>query len=398
MPKIQNLEMMNLGSGSCGRKAFETLGDHHHHHKPHHFHHLPYEVLLLVLIFCAVSLSTLVLYHWSYYIHLSPNSLAHVYSPNKAEPDAYSATPHGNIYSMAGEGNDLEKLLKKTAFVDRTVIITTLNAAWTSPNSVFDIFLESFGIGNQTRHLLNHLLVVALDQKAYSRCLELHPYCYALHTNGMNFTGEAYFMSSRYLEMMWARIDFLRTVLEKGYNFVFTDADIMWLRNPFLHFHEDAEFQIACDHFYSNSSDLNNLPNGGFTYVKSSRRTIQFYKFWYNAKDFFPGSHDQDVLNKIKFHPYISTALGLQIKFLDTKFYSGFCELSDNVDAVITVHANCCVGLENKIHDLRLVLDVWKEYLSMSDEERSLENLSWGLPQLCGNVGGDTAPDNSTTL
>lgn len=117
--------------------------------------------------------------------------------------------------------------MKKTAFVDRTVIITTLNAAWTSPNSVFDLFLESFGIGNQTHHLLNHLLVVALDQKAYSRCLELHPYCYALYTNGVNFTGEAYFMSSRYLEMMWARIDFLRTVLEKGYNFVFTVCQVL---------------------------------------------------------------------------------------------------------------------------------------------------------------------------
>lgn len=106
MPKIQHPKMMNFGSGSCGRKGFETLGEsdgyqtHHHHHKPHHFHHLPYEVLLLVLIFSAVSISSLVFYHWSYYIHLSPNSLVHKYSPNEADPDAFSATSHGDLFSM----------------------------------------------------------------------------------------------------------------------------------------------------------------------------------------------------------------------------------------------------------------------------------------------------------
>ncbi|CAH9094902.1 unnamed protein product [Cuscuta europaea] len=381
--------MMNLGSGSCVRKALEDLNEseryqaHQHHNKAHH---LPFEVILLLLIFFVVSLSSLVLYNWAYYIRISPNSLGHLRSPNEASPGTFPDASHTNLYSVEGEENDLENVLRKAAFIDSTVIITTLNAAWTSPNSVFDLFLDSFRIGNQTRHLLNHLVVVALDQTAYSRCMEVHSYCYALHTNGVNFTGEAHFMSSKYLKMMWARIDFLRHVLEKGYNFVFTDADIMWLRNPFSHFHTDSEFQIACDHFNSNLSDLKNIPNGGFNYVKSSRRTIQFYKFWYTSKELYPGNHDQDVLNRIKFHPFIAE-LGLQITFLPTTFYSGFCELSDDLNHVITVHANCCIGLENKIHDLRLVLDVWREYIS--DVKRRVSRpLSWGLlPQLCGNVG-----------
>lgn len=105
---------------------------------------------------------------------------------------------------------------------DRTVILTTLNEAWAARNSVIDLFLQSFRIGDGTRKLLDHLVIVALDQKAYSRCKVLHSHCFALSTEGVDFSQEAYFMTPDYLNMMWRRIDFLRYVLEMGYNFVFT--------------------------------------------------------------------------------------------------------------------------------------------------------------------------------
>ena len=116
----------------------------------------------------------------------------------------------------------LKKVLEKAMMEDKTVIITTLNEAWAAPNSIFDVFLESFEIGNQTQRLLNHLVVVAMDQKAYSRCLVLHPHCFALSTNGKDFSAEALFMTTDYLEMMWRRIRFLHSVLKLGYNFVLT--------------------------------------------------------------------------------------------------------------------------------------------------------------------------------
>lgn len=105
---------------------------------------------------------------------------------------------------------------------DRTVILTTLNEAWAAPNSVIDLFLESFRIGVRTRRLLNHLVIIALDKKAFIRCRVIHTYCYLLVSEETDFHEEAYFMTPRYLKMMWKRIDFLRTVLEMGYNFVFT--------------------------------------------------------------------------------------------------------------------------------------------------------------------------------
>ncbi|XP_020548782.1 uncharacterized protein At4g15970-like [Sesamum indicum] len=267
----------------------------------------------------------------------------------------------------------------------KTVIITTVNAAWTEPNSIFDLFMESFRIGTQTQSLLKHLVVVALDQKAYSRCLDVHPHCFALTTAGVDFSGQAFFMSADYLKMMWRRIDFLRSVLDMGYNFIFSDADIMWLRDPFPIFYPDGDFQIACDTYKYDSTDLRNLPNGGFTYVKSNNRTIQFYKFWYNGKDYFPGIHDQDVFNRIKFNPLI-VEIGLEIRFLDTAYFGGFCQPSKDLDLVVTMHANCCIGLENKIHDIKMVIEDWKSYMGLMAVKgrKNLSNRTWTAPWRCG--------------
>lgn len=103
------------------------------------------------------------------------------------------------------------------------MILTTLNEAWAAPGSVLDLFFESFEIGEGTSKLLKHLVIIALDAKAYSRCREVHKHCFNLETKGSDFSGgEAYFMTRSYLKMMWRRIDFLRSVLEMGYSFVFT--------------------------------------------------------------------------------------------------------------------------------------------------------------------------------
>lgn len=266
--------------------------------------------------------------------------------------------------------------------VDRTVILTTLNEAWAAQNSMIDLFLESFRIGDRTRWLLNHLVIVALDQKAFARCLVLHTHCVSLVSEGVDFHREAYFMTPDYLKMMWRRIDFLRSVLEMGYNFVFTDADIMWFRDPFQRFYLDADFQIACDHFLGSSDDLENRPNGGFNYVKSNNRSIEFYKFWYSSRETYPGYHDQDVLNIIKFHPFIMD-IGLKIKFLDTAYFGGLCEPSKDLNQVCTMHANCCYGLDSKLHDLKIMLQDWKQFMSLPPSLKRLSILSWRVPQNC---------------
>ncbi|KAG1330909.1 hypothetical protein COCNU_02G008770 [Cocos nucifera] len=266
---------------------------------------------------------------------------------------------------------------------DSTVILTTLNEAWAAPNSILDLFLESFHVGEQTEQLLKHLVIVAMDPKAFERCRTKHSHCYYLNIKGMNFAAEKRFMTPDYLEMMWRRLEFLRIVLELGYNFLFTDMDIMWFRSPFQHFSGNAHFMIASDFFNGNPSDLHNSPNNGFVYVKSCEQTIEFYKYWYLARNQYPGKNEQTVLNKMKEDKSFFARFQLEMRFLDTAYFGGFCQPSKNLNKVCTMHANCCVGIGNKLHDLRILLEDWKNYTALPADEKERGGFAWRVPDKC---------------
>uniref|UniRef100_A0ACD5Z2F7 Uncharacterized protein n=4 Tax=Avena sativa TaxID=4498 RepID=A0ACD5Z2F7_AVESA len=276
----------------------------------------------------------------------------------------------------------LGQVLLEASMDNKTVILTTLNAAWATPGSVIDLFIDSFRRGIGTSSLLKHLVIISFDGKAYKRCTEIHPYCFALVTNDVDFSQEKRFLTAGYLDMMWRRLDFLRLVLEKGYNFIFSDADIMWFRSPFPHFYPNGDFQIACDHYVGNATDLRNIANGGFNYVKSNNQSIEFYKFWYSSRLRYPGYHDQDVFNFIKHDPYV-TDIGLTIKFLSTTYFGGICEPSGDFNEVCTMHANCCIGLQSKLHDVRIIMEDWRDYMSMPPSLKEFGAFSWRVPQNC---------------
>ncbi|KAK9942352.1 hypothetical protein M0R45_008022 [Rubus argutus] len=348
--------------------------------KHHHHHGFVKRILRIALVFLGVILATLL-------------SFISVFPHDRSYYDALSPFSAANSQASGNNVDPLDTVLRNASMKNKTIIVTTLNDAWAEPNSIFDLFLESFRIGNNTKRLLKHLVVICLDQKAYARCLALHPHCYQLYTQGANFTSEAAFMSSDYLHMMWRRIQILTSILEKGYSFVFTDTDIMWLRDPFQQFFPNADFQIACDYFRGDSYDVNsNLPNGGFTYVISNQRTIKFYNFWHFSRKAYPNNHDQDVLNKIKSDPFISS-IGLKMMFLDTKYFGGFCQPSKDFNLVCTMHANCCVGLDNKVNDLKILLQDWRNYMALPPPSSSTSPNSntttprtmpsWTVPQNC---------------
>ncbi|KAK9065628.1 hypothetical protein SSX86_015029 [Deinandra increscens subsp. villosa] len=331
-----------------------------------HYQQLLKQTPMVVIVFAMMAVSCLVLYHSSIVLPFRGGYINPFIATN------YHANP-------------LSRILRSAAMDDNTIVITFLNDAWAEPQSMFDLLLESFRIGNQTERFLQHLVVVTAGEKAYARCSKLHPHCYHLITNGTNVSKEeADFMTADYLKIVWSKIDFMGKVLDLGYNFVFSDADIMWFRDPFSHFDKDADIQISCDFFNGNPSDLRNLPNTGFSYVKSNNKTIQFYKLWYNSRMTYPGLHDQDAFNKIKFSPFVRN-VGLRIRFVDTAYFGGFCRPSRDLNKVCTMHANCCVGLENKVHDLEILLDDWRKYIKYVGNQTTTDVYkgSWTVPQLC---------------
>ncbi|GLJ46329.1 hypothetical protein SUGI_0976420 [Cryptomeria japonica] len=138
-------------------------------------------------------------------------------SPLSTETEATSLS-----IEVASDADELEIALAKASMPNRTLIITPVNWAWMEANSLMDLFLESFRIGEGTDMLLNHLLIVGMDAKAFNRCKEIHPHCYELRTEGVDFSGEKFFMSDDYVKMTQTKILFLKTVVERRYNFVFT--------------------------------------------------------------------------------------------------------------------------------------------------------------------------------
>ncbi|KAL0700249.1 hypothetical protein Bca4012_056371 [Brassica carinata] len=253
----------------------------------------------------------------------------------------------------------------------KTVIVTLMNQAWAEPNSTFDLFLEGFRIGNGTERLLRHIVVVCLDDKAYSRCLEVFPHrCFFLRTTGIDFSSEKRFMAGDYLRMMWRRTQFLGSLLKLGYNFLFTDMDTIWLRDPFPRLAVDVDFQIACDFFFNgNFTDRHNAANGGFKMVMANNRTVDFYNYWYKSRLRFRRRNEQEVLNWIKGDRYVNK-IGLTMRFIGTTDVGNFCQRNWDITKVCVMHGNCCIGQGNKLMDLRQVIEDWKIFFVNGDRKR----------------------------
>lgn len=275
--------------------------------------------------------------------------------------------------------DNLEELLKKAATKEKNIIMTSVNGAWASPNSLLDLFLESFHSGENIDHFLDNLIIITLDPKAFERCTTLHPLCYLL--KGANFAGEKVYMTRDYFDLVWTKVKLQQRILELGYNFLFTDVDIMWFRNPFERFAPDADMSTSCDFFFGDENSPWNFPNTGFLYVKSSQKNIELFKHWHESRDKFPPNHEQWVFNKIKFD--VVHSMQLKIQFLSTTYNMGFCNSTNDFDKLYTMHANCCVGIGAKLHDLRSLLVDWNRYKTLTMEERKKGPVSWRVPGIC---------------
>jgi hypothetical protein len=114
--------------------------------------------------------------------------------------------------------------LAEASTENKAVIIAMVNKAFVEGDdkSMLDLFLDSFWHGENTRGLVDNLLLVNVDQASYERCKFLRLHCYKLETDGVKFDKEEVYMSDEFIKMMWRRTLFLGQVLSRGYNFIFT--------------------------------------------------------------------------------------------------------------------------------------------------------------------------------
>jgi hypothetical protein len=139
--------------------------------------------------------------------------------------DVFLSCEYSMHFSQAGmqvEFAGLAELLARVATEDRTVIMTSVNEIWTRPNSLLDIFLGGLRGGEDTAHLVDHVLIVTVDAGSFSGCKAVHPHCYLLEVKSMDMNRAKTFGTPEYVEMIWLKLSIQQRVLELGYNFLFT--------------------------------------------------------------------------------------------------------------------------------------------------------------------------------
>ncbi|XP_051227851.1 uncharacterized protein At4g15970 [Lolium perenne] len=278
----------------------------------------------------------------------------------------------------ATDDDAFARMLRRAAMEDGTVIMTSVNEAWAAPGSLLDSFLESFRVGLNISHFVKHIVVVAMDEGAHRRCRSLHPHCHLLlpDVDGLDLSGAKSYMTKDYLDLVWSKLRLQHRVLLLGYNLLFTDVDVAWFRDPRVHITAAADITTSSDFYFGDPDSLGNYPNTGFIYFKAAARNARAMAYWHAARARFPKEHDQFVFNEIK-HELAAPPIGVKIRFVDSADVSGFCQLGRDLNRIATVHMTCCIGLENKLHDLKRIVEDWKHYVSRPVWERQAGRIGW---------------------
>ncbi|CAN0916132.1 Uncharacterized protein At1g28695 [Linum grandiflorum] len=290
---------------------------------------------------------------------------------NHSPSNNLASQRHESVITNDDDDDDeLGKVLSEAATADKTLIIATVNRASVEEGDhtpIFDVFLGSFWVGEGTRELVDHLVLVAIDQTAYDRCRFLRLHCYRLVVGEEDRGEEMMYNSPEFAWLMWERVKLLGDVLKRGYSFIFTDIDVLWLRNPFrvLSHNSSIDLQISTEKFNGDewTPSHTNQMNCGFYMVRSNSRTVSLFEQWYKKKASTTGTgkHEQNVLNEMAWEGQFRD-LGVVVRLMDTLYFSGFCQESRDIRLVVTVHANCCRSIAAKVADLKEVVAQWKMF------------------------------------
>ncbi|XVE84146.1 hypothetical protein DITRI_Ditri16bG0146400 [Diplodiscus trichospermus] len=281
------------------------------------------------------------------------------------------------------ERKTLLQALTRASMNDRTVILTVVSQTWARPGSILDLFLESFRIGQGTKGLLKHLLIIAEDSQGFQHCKSRHPHCFHLNNSEKKMTRIPSGTQGNNLMLSPSGLGLLQQVIELGYNVVFTNADVMWLRNPLRGLMPNWDISISCELYPIDDETFGIGGDGGFFHVKADEVTFEFIKNCNLKRVWYPDSQHLSLCKIVGNDPYINL-IGLRVNYFNEVNFGGLCQPCD-LNQIYTVQANCCEDIDSKIHDLKLVLDDWRNFTALSANGASSKwsPFSWRAPQKC---------------
>lgn len=137
-----------------------------------------------------------------------------------------------NLVIISVDQNAYDRWIACSPFVSFSVFFTLfyLQQSTTIRSIIIVIVFGSLLSFRHWSHLMsiNELGSVANLLKEWfgNRCKSLHPHCYLLRTEGTDYSKAQPFMSKDYLDMMWLRHKFQLSILELGFNFLFTVINV----------------------------------------------------------------------------------------------------------------------------------------------------------------------------
>ncbi|XP_027902335.1 uncharacterized protein At4g15970-like isoform X1 [Vigna unguiculata] len=291
---------------------------------------------------------------------------------------------HSSTYDPKNE--KLENMLKRATMPDRTVILTMVDESLASPGSLLQILLKSFKSGEGTQRLVNHLVIIAMDLQAFQYCSSLHPYCIHPSIFPRHFATKTQSIMTTSADKLftWTKKDVLFEVIRLGYNIIFTDPDVLWLRSPLINFNPINELTISCN-VLSNGERGSYLYDEGIFFLKANTISFEFFNYWKLTKILYPNDPvEESLCTTIKERQDIADTYGFRIQHVNTSSFGGFCQLNkDMFREVYTIQANCCDDLKSKVHDLNIVLDDWIRFRKGASEDNALDKMALRWPQKC---------------
>ncbi|XP_071792415.1 uncharacterized protein [Asterias amurensis] len=231
----------------------------------------------------------------------------------------------------------------------KTVVLTTTNAAFID---FADNFLESVRL---TKTCPNITIIAEDDLTSQHYEKRIGAGLHILKTNsGKTSSGRLQFDSEDYRKFVNKRPSYILSFLEKGYNVLFTDVDMFWLKDPFPFF--DGDFDMAL------ARDSSRYFCAGFVYYKSTKTTIKFLKVWIDFMKSDPKlTPDQEVMSEFLNNKKVP---GLKLKILSSDnfpngalFFNDKKQQTKNKDVVV-VHNNFIKGHDVKIERFKRV-NMW---------------------------------------
>lgn len=141
-------------------------------------------------------------------------------------------------------------------------------------------------------------------------------------------------------------------------NFGLQEADVMWLRSPFADIRPSYEITIPCDLSSDASQNRSNKQGRVLFCVRANARTTELLRYWKVWGTLYPSSSVESLCEVLKDQQEVTEMFDVCIKYLDASYIGGFCRgRSKNISKAYTLQANCCHNVEEKVYDLRLVLE-----------------------------------------